>query len=88
VPWADTKLPAYTALLEAAEVGGLAAVNETLAMLAVPLATAPQVRGYQDEAGQAWAKWRADTCVRCRAAPRGPGGVVCSGCLAEIRQSS
>jgi hypothetical protein len=88
VPWSDVKLPMYTALLEAAELGGLVAVNETLSAVAVPLAVAPQVRGYQDEAGEAWAKWRADMCVRCRVAPRGPGGVVCPGCLAEIKRAS
>ena len=88
VPWSDVKLPMYTALLEAAELGGLVAVNETLASVAVPLATAPQVRGHEDEAGRKWQAWRADTCVRCRAAPRGPGGVICPGCLAEIERAS
>lgn len=38
VPWSTVKLPAYTALLEAAERGGLALVNDVLGVLGVPLA--------------------------------------------------
>jgi len=51
VPWSDTKLIGAIALLEAAERGGLDAVNDLLGALGVPSARAPAVR-VDDDIGE------------------------------------
>jgi hypothetical protein len=50
VPWSDSPIRVHTALLEAAERGGLWAVNEILAHLGIPLAAAPVIGDPDDGA--------------------------------------
>jgi hypothetical protein len=51
VPWCDTRVVVYTALLEAAERGGLQLVNDLLAGLGIPLAAASAVGADEDTDG-------------------------------------
>jgi hypothetical protein len=51
LPWSDVPVRPYTALLEAAERGGLGLVNELLALLGIPAAAAPSIRA-DDDVGQ------------------------------------